>query len=296
MALIKYFSFVLLQFSLVNCRNDHVFKFDTQWMLNPLLVREVNGSIALDDGFDLLAKQLNRRYAPGRGLLRLQIGSEISHYKIFGMDDITGNLIRYLLDGKQKYPGHHDYTSMVYATMFLERKLNSIGNPYMHNNIFETDYSYNFEEEWMFLTVQMREISVTTSSDAGFDDLAVKLNSTGHTDCYGRGLLRLQVGADIVHHRFFNLTDVDGKLIRYLLYSKFQPAGEHQYTQPIYATAYMEQTVDSMNRYNNKPDNMLAKTTEIIRETNKYSYLPYAAHPNCVDCDKIAYRGEGNII
>ena len=286
MAIIFFMLLVFRSCPNVSSQQDYSFQFQRQWMLNPLLVREVNGSVESDEGFDSLAKEIQRRYAPGRGLLRLQVGKEILHYMFLGIDDISGNLIRYLLDGKLKHPGHHDYSTSAYATVYLERKLNSIGNPYMENRSYITDYSYNFEEEWMFLPILIREVRAFTNSEGGFDDLALKLNSTGHMDSYGRGLLRLQVGTEIVHHRFINLTNVSGKLIRYLLYSKYRPVGDHQYTQPIYATAYVEKTEDSLGEYNNKYDNMLAMNTEIIRQAKPYEHEPYAPNPNCLDCNE----------
>ena len=293
--------FLLFTFSWcanVSYQKDYAFQFQRQWMLNPLLVREVNASIESDEGFDVLAKQIQRRYAPGRGLLRLQVGTAVSHYMFLGIDDISGNLIRYLLDGKLKHPGHHEYTTSAYATVYLERKLNSIGNPYMENSSYRTDYSYNFEEEWMFLPILLREVRVIANSNAGFDELALKLNNSAgrtHIDSYGRGLLRLQVGTEIVHHRFTNITDITGKLIRYLLYAKVQSTGEHLNTQAIYATAYAEKTEDSMGRYNNKYDNMLAMNTEIIRQAKPHEHIPYVSNPNFMECNQDSYTGVGNI-
>ena len=86
-----------LLFTFIWCVNagfqkDFTFQFQRQWMLNPLLVREVNASIESDEGFDTLARQIQRRYAPGRGLLRLQVGTAISHYMFLGIDDISGTL------------------------------------------------------------------------------------------------------------------------------------------------------------------------------------------------------------
>ena len=197
------------------------FVFKRQWMLNPLLVREVNACITAESGFEELAQNINRRYAPGRGVLRLQVGSTVVHHMFMGMDDVTGNIIRYLLHGELLHRELISYA--VYATVYVERKLNSIGNPYIQDNKYLSDHTFNFEEEWMYLSVMLRELRVSAASD--FDELARTLNSTGHLDCYGRGVLRLQIGGDIVHHRFFKLENITGNLIRYLLHGQLDKGG-----------------------------------------------------------------------
>ena len=273
----------------LSLQEDQIHEFNRQWMLNPLLVREVHACISAKSGFDELALNINRGYAPGRGMLRLKVGNRIIHHMFMGMDDLTGNIIRYLLHQEIVHIELISYA--VYGTVYVERKINSIGNPYIKNNKFLSDHTFNFEEEWMYLSVMLRELRVSVDSD--FDELARTLNSTGHLDCYGRGVLRLQIGANIVHHRFFKLENITGNLIRYLLYGKVDSASDVT-RKFLYETAYVEKTENDYGYPLNKPSNALAMDSEIIRQASAYVETPFVVNPNCVDCNKVDLEWEEN--
>ena len=235
-----------------------------------------------ESGFEELAQNIDRLYAPGRGILRLQVGSTVVHHMFMGMDDVTGNIIRYLLHGELQRRELISYA--VYATVYVERKLNSIGNPNVKDHMYLSDHSFNFEEEWMYLSVMLRELRVSAASD--LDELARTLNSTGHLDCYGRGVLRLQIGSDIVHHRFFTLDNITGNLIRYLLHGKL--GGDDGVVREfVYATAYVEKTENDQAYPLNKPSNALAMDSEIIRQASAYVETPFSVNPNCADCKDV---------